>query len=168
MTSQIFCYHCVEYIKFDNCAKFHDHQSNNKVMIGGPSWPPPKLTVQKSPCQSIICPDLKTWPQERRSEFSRLFYTMRRFRSQGLELALHRMFCSFQIILHFPDLKMSFNYSLTNISHFQIVSQFPDYFAFFRKFLSFARILQIPVSQGIVGMLGKVICYALCERVIGQ
>ena len=32
VTSQIFCYHCVEYIKLDTCA----HQSNNnKVMMGG-------------------------------------------------------------------------------------------------------------------------------------
>ena len=36
-----FCYQCVEYIKLNNCAKFHDHRSNNnKVMM-----------VQKSPCQ---------------------------------------------------------------------------------------------------------------------
>ena len=40
--SQIFCYHCVEYIKLDTCAKFHDHQSNNnKVMIWGSHAPPP-------------------------------------------------------------------------------------------------------------------------------
>ena len=49
------------------------------------------------------------------------------------------MFRSFQVISHFPDLKMRFSYS--NVSHF------PDYFAFFKKFLSFARISQIPVSQ---------------------
>ena len=36
MTSQTFCYYCVEFVKLDTCAKFHDHQSNNnKVMIGG-------------------------------------------------------------------------------------------------------------------------------------
>ena len=36
LASQTFCYHCVEYIKLDNCAKFYDHQSNNnKVMMGG-------------------------------------------------------------------------------------------------------------------------------------
>ena len=41
VTSQIFCYHCVEYIKLDTCAKFYDHRSNNhKVMIGGPHGPP--------------------------------------------------------------------------------------------------------------------------------
>ena len=33
--SQAFCCHCVEYIKTDICAKFHDHRSNNnKVMMG--------------------------------------------------------------------------------------------------------------------------------------
>ena len=31
----------------------------------------------------------------------------------------------------------------------QNVSQFPDYFAFFKKFLSFARISQIPVSRAL-------------------
>ena len=32
--SQFFGCHCVEYIKLDTCAKFHDHQSNNdKVMM---------------------------------------------------------------------------------------------------------------------------------------
>ena len=43
VTSQIFCYHCVEYIKLDTCAKFHDQRSNNiKVMMGGgPHAPPP-------------------------------------------------------------------------------------------------------------------------------
>ena len=34
VTSQIFCYYCIEYIKLDTCAKFHDHRSNNhKVMM---------------------------------------------------------------------------------------------------------------------------------------
>ena len=43
--SQTFCYHCVEYIRFDTCAKFHDHQSNNnKVMMGRPSCPPFPMT----------------------------------------------------------------------------------------------------------------------------
>ena len=38
----IFCYHCVEYIKLDICAKFHDHWSNNnKVMMGDYHAPPP-------------------------------------------------------------------------------------------------------------------------------
>ena len=42
VTSQTFSYHCVEYIKLDICAKFHDHRSNdNKVMMVGPSCPPP-------------------------------------------------------------------------------------------------------------------------------
>ena len=32
-----FCYHCIEYIKFDTCAKFHDHWSNNeKAIMGAP------------------------------------------------------------------------------------------------------------------------------------
>ena len=31
-----FCYHRVEYIKLNTCAKFLDHQSNhNKVRVGG-------------------------------------------------------------------------------------------------------------------------------------
>ena len=34
----------------------------------------------------------------------------------------------------------------SQICIFQIVSQFPDYFAFFKKFLSFTRISQIPVN----------------------
>ena len=44
--SQTFCRHCVEYIKVDNCVKFHDHWSNNnKVMMGAlmPLPPPPPL-----------------------------------------------------------------------------------------------------------------------------
>ena len=42
MMSQFFCYHCVEYVKLDTCAKFHDEQrNNNKVMMGGLSCPPP-------------------------------------------------------------------------------------------------------------------------------
>ena len=32
VTSQIFCYHCVEYITFDTYAKFHDHRSNKKKL----------------------------------------------------------------------------------------------------------------------------------------
>ena len=39
-TSQIFCYHCVEYIKLDTCAKFHDHRSNNNKVIMGGLMPP--------------------------------------------------------------------------------------------------------------------------------
>ena len=40
MTSQTFCYHCVEYIKLETCAKFHDHWNDtNKVMKGGPHAP---------------------------------------------------------------------------------------------------------------------------------
>ena len=56
VTSQLFCYHYVEYIKFDTCVKFHDHQSsNNKVMMGGPSCPPPPwLTVQKKPMSNRV------------------------------------------------------------------------------------------------------------------
>ena len=80
---------------------------------------------------SIICPDLKTWLQERCSEFSRLFHTLRRLVTGP---RLNRMFRSFRIISH-PDLKTRLNFS--NVSHF------PDYFAFsknssvsqgFRKF----------------------------------
>ena len=42
--SQFLCYHCVEYIKLDTCAKCHDHRSdNNKVMMGGPHAPPMTL-----------------------------------------------------------------------------------------------------------------------------
>ena len=42
VTSQLICCHCVEYIKFDICAKFYDHRSNkNKVMMGVPHAPPP-------------------------------------------------------------------------------------------------------------------------------
>ena len=29
----IIFYHCVEYIKFDTCAKFRDHRSNNNMLI---------------------------------------------------------------------------------------------------------------------------------------
>ena len=50
--SRNFCYHCVEYIKLDTCAKFHDHQSNNnKVMIGGALMPPHNWRFKKSPYQ---------------------------------------------------------------------------------------------------------------------
>ena len=31
--SQALSYHCVEYIKLDVCAKFHDHWSNNNKVI---------------------------------------------------------------------------------------------------------------------------------------
>ena len=42
----IFGYHCVECIKLDTCAKFHDHRSNNNkvIMGGGPSCSPPPMT----------------------------------------------------------------------------------------------------------------------------
>ena len=60
VTSQIFCYHCVEYIKLDTCAKFYDHRSNNnKVMMEGPHAPPPPppwLTVQKKPMSNRVKP----------------------------------------------------------------------------------------------------------------
>ena len=74
------------------------------------------------------------------------------------------MFCNFQIISHFSDLKMrlllnvlhfSGNFTVSRLFHifqiwkrglttqmfciFQIVLQFPDYFAFFKKILSFAN-----------------------------
>ena len=42
MTSQVFCYHCVEYIKLDTLPNgtFRDQRSNNnKVMMGGPHAP---------------------------------------------------------------------------------------------------------------------------------
>ena len=39
-TSQTFCYQCIEYIKLDTCAKFHDHQSDNyKVMTDNSKKP---------------------------------------------------------------------------------------------------------------------------------
>ena len=46
VTSQTFCDHCVEYIKLDTCAKFHDHQSNNNKVPLSPNW-----WLKKSPCQ---------------------------------------------------------------------------------------------------------------------
>ena len=55
VTSQIFCYNSVEYIKLDTCVKFHDHRSNNnKVMKGGPHSTPPWLTVQKKPMSNRV------------------------------------------------------------------------------------------------------------------
>ena len=51
--SVIFCYYCIEYIKLDTCAKFHDHRgNNNKVMMGGPHapLPPSKKTLQCKVC----------------------------------------------------------------------------------------------------------------------
>ena len=81
----------------------------------------------------IICPDLKTWLQERPSEFSRFFFTFRDW-SLGLGLALHRMYRRFHIISHFPDLKTRFNNS--NVSHFL------DCFAVSRLFHIFQKIPQ--------------------------
>ena len=50
VTSQCFCYHCVEYIKLDTCAKFHDHRSNNnKVMMGWALMAPPMTDGSKKP-----------------------------------------------------------------------------------------------------------------------
>ena len=74
VTSQIFCYHCVEYIKLDACAKFHDHRSyNNIVMMEGPSCPPrPWLTVQKSPCQIGLKVIASTVEDDREDPFSLL------------------------------------------------------------------------------------------------
>ena len=44
----IFCYCCLEYIKLDTCAKFHDHPRNNsnKVIMAphSPLPPPPPMT----------------------------------------------------------------------------------------------------------------------------
>ena len=58
MTSQIFLYHCVEYIKLDTCAKFHDHRSNNnKVMMGGPHAPPPMTDGSKKPMSNRVKAD---------------------------------------------------------------------------------------------------------------
>ena len=34
----------IEYIKLDTCAKFHDHWSNNKVIMGALMPPPPRKT----------------------------------------------------------------------------------------------------------------------------
>ena len=42
--SQIFCYHRVEYIKFDTCDKLHDHRSNNNKVMMGAFMPPPPIT----------------------------------------------------------------------------------------------------------------------------
>ena len=41
VTSQTFCYHCVEYMKLDTCAKFHGHRSNNNNVMMGALMPPP-------------------------------------------------------------------------------------------------------------------------------
>ena len=53
VTPQMFCYHCVEYVNFDICAKFHNHQScNNKKWWGGALMlPPHDWRFKKSPCQ---------------------------------------------------------------------------------------------------------------------
>ena len=52
VTSQIFCYRYVEYIKVDTCAKFHGHRSNNsKVMMGPTCLHPHDRRFKKSPCQ---------------------------------------------------------------------------------------------------------------------
>ena len=45
------CKICVEYIKLDTCAKFDNHQRNNKVMMRGGGGRGERLMVQKSPCQ---------------------------------------------------------------------------------------------------------------------
>ena len=87
VTSQIFCYQFVEYITLDTCVKFHDHRSNNKVIMGGeippklwklwwglhdpPPPPPPWLTVPKSSCQ-IGSNQPNTSVRESKSYFVRL------------------------------------------------------------------------------------------------
>ena len=57
VTSQIFCYHCVEYIKLDTCTKFYDHRSNNnKVMMRAlmPPPPPPTTNGSKKPMSDRV------------------------------------------------------------------------------------------------------------------
>ena len=57
MTSQIFCYYCVEYNKLDIRAKFHDHRSNNnKVMMGSLMPPPPMTDGSKKPMSARVNP----------------------------------------------------------------------------------------------------------------
>ena len=43
--SQTFCYHCIEYIKFDTCANFHDHWNNNRKVIMGALMAPPSVLM---------------------------------------------------------------------------------------------------------------------------
>ena len=46
VASHAFCYHCVEYIKFVSCAKFHDNRSKNNKVMAPHNW-----QFKKSPCQ---------------------------------------------------------------------------------------------------------------------
>ena len=56
MTSQTFCYHCVEYIKLDTCAKFHDHRSNNNKVMAWGHAPPLMTDGSKRPMSSRFNP----------------------------------------------------------------------------------------------------------------
>ena len=59
VTSQFFCYHCIEHIELHTCTKFHDHWSNdNKSYDGGasclPPPPPPKTDGSKKPTSNRV------------------------------------------------------------------------------------------------------------------
>ena len=101
--SQIFCYHCVEYIKLDTCAKVHDHRSNNnKVMMGGggpscPTW----LTVQKKPMSNKvnvhISPATSHWQNSRNWKTSNHMHASVLAWPQGL---FHKIICSLLLVKH--------------------------------------------------------------------
>ena len=95
MTSQIFCYHCVEYMKLDNCAKFHDQRSNNnKVMMGEPC-PPPITDGSKKPMSNRVKEDISVF-----------MVTMSSLAFAGLDLSLrspdkhYPMTCQLLVFLH--------------------------------------------------------------------
>ena len=47
----IFCYHCVEYIKFHNLAKFFHQWSKNNKFMEGVTRHPLDAKASKKPCQ---------------------------------------------------------------------------------------------------------------------
>ena len=57
--SQTFCYHCIEYIKFDTCANFHYHWNNNRKVIMGALMPPPLSVTDDQKSTSFRVK--KTW-----------------------------------------------------------------------------------------------------------
>ena len=116
-----------------------DNLKEGRICPPPPMWNRVKHSTE---CYAIWSwPRLSTLPNV--SQFPD-YFAFSRFENEATTqcFAFSKQYRSFQIISHFKNLKTGFVFCI-----FQIVSQFPDYFAFFKKFLNYARILQIPVSR---------------------
>ena len=109
MTSQTLFNYCVEYVKLDTCAKFHDHQSNNS-----------KVMVQKSPCQIGLIKVSKYMPRKaaRRPEKSHVLHLWDLGTEADILASIHNT--KFVIIWH----------SLSRVNNLQLGINFRPLFHF--------------------------------------